>query len=126
MAKNKKIVVVEDESFLLKALNMQLLNNGFDVCSAEDGATGLELVRETMPDLVLLDIILPKMNGFDVLKELKKDKKTKKIPIIILSNLGQDEEKKKGLKLGAADYYVKASTSLDTITGKINKILKLK
>lgn len=122
----KKVVIVEDESFLLKALNMQLLNNDFEVLSAEDGEAGLELVRESLPDIVLLDIILPKMNGFDVLAELKKDKKTKKIPVIILSNLGQDEEKKKGLKLGAVDYYVKASTSLDEITQKVKKVLKIK
>jgi len=122
----KRIVVVEDETFLLKALNMQLLNNNFEVFSAQDGLAGLNLIRETLPDLVLLDIILPKMNGFDVLAELKKDKKVKGIPVIILSNLGQDDEKKRGLDLGAIDYYIKASTSLSEITTKVKKVLKIK
>lgn len=119
----KKIVVIEDEQILLRALNIELLSNGFEVLSAKDGESGLKLVREEEPELVLLDLILPKMHGFEVLESLKSDETTKKIPVIILSNLGQKSDMKKGLEIGAEDYYVKASTDLSELSDKINRIL---
>ncbi len=119
----KKIIVLEDEQVLQKALSIELLGAGFEVLSALDGEAGLALVRKELPDLVLLDLTMPKMNGFDVLKNLKEDATTKSIPVIILSNLGQDEDKAKGLALGAKDYYVKSSTDLSLLTEKIKKII---
>jgi len=119
----KKIIVLEDEQVLQKALSIELLGAGFEVLSALDGEAGLALVKKELPDLVLLDLTMPKMNGFDVLKNLKEDATTKSIPVIILSNLGQDEDKEKGLALGATDYYVKSSTDLSLLTEKITKIL---
>ena len=119
----KKIIVLEDEQVLQKALSIELLGAGFEVLSALDGVTGLSLVRKEKPDLVLLDITMPKMNGFDVLKKLKEDEETRSIPVIILSNLGQDEDKEKGSALGAADYYIKSSTDLSLLTEKIKKII---
>ena len=121
---SKKIVVVEDDQILLKALNIGLLSNDFEVLSAKDGEAGLDVVKKEKPDLVLLDLILPKMHGFEVLKALKSDKSTKNIPVIILSNLGQDSDVEKGMDLGAKDYFVKASTDLSELAEKINKILK--
>ena len=119
----KKILVVEDEQILLRALNVELLSQGFEVLSAKDGETGLRLINEEKPGLVLLDLILPKMHGFEVLKAIKSNEDTKEIPVIILSNLGQDSDIKKGLELGAVGYFVKASTDLSELSKKINKIL---
>jgi len=118
----KKIIVIEDDPLLLKALNIELLSNDFEVLSAKDGKAGLELIRKEKPDLVLLDLVLPKMHGFEVLKSLKSDKNTEDIPVIILSNLGQCSDVNKGLDLGAKDYYVKASTDLSELSEKINKL----
>lgn len=123
MSKPHKIVILEDDRILLKALNIELLSNGFEVLSAADGECGLKLVGKEKPDLVLLDLVMPKMHGFEVLTKLKKNKNTKNIPVIILSNLGQDEEIKKGMKLGALDYYKKASTDLSELSEKIKKSL---
>lgn len=123
MDQAKKIVVIEDDRILLKALNVELLSDNFEVLSASDGVAGLELVKKEKPNLVLLDLVLPKMHGFDVLKALKEDKTTKKIPVVILSNLGQDSDVKKGLELGAKDYYKKAATDLSDLAKKIKKIL---
>ncbi len=121
-----KIILVEDEQILQKALSIQLLSAGFEVLTASNGETGLELVKKELPDLVLLDILMPKMNGFQVLEELKKNKETAHIPVIVLSNQGQEEEKQKGLKLGAADYYVKSSTDLTDLTEKVKSVLAKK
>jgi len=122
-SKTKKIAIIEDDKILLKALNVELLSSNFEVFSATDGLAGLELVKKEKPDLVLLDLILPKMHGFEVLQALKKDKSIGNIPIVILSNLGQDSDIKKGMDLGAKDYYKKASTDLSELTEKITKIL---
>lgn len=119
----KKIVIVEDETVLQKAMSIELLGAGYTVMTASDGEAGLDLVKKTMPDLLLLDLILPKLGGFEVLKALKADEATKNIPVVILSNLGQDEDKKKGLELGAADYYIKASTDLSDIAKKIEALI---
>lgn len=120
----KKIIVVEDEQILQKALSIELLGAGFEVMSALDGVAGLALIQKEIPDLVLLDLTMPKMNGFDVLKELKTKVETKSIPVIILSNLGQDQDKEKAMSLGAIDYFVKSSTDLSLLTQKIEKTLK--
>ena len=119
----KKILVIEDEQILLRALNVELLSQGFEVLSAKDGETGLRLINEEKPGLVLLDLILPKMHGFEVLKAIKSNEDTREIPVIILSNLGQDSDIKKGLELGAEGYFIKASTDLSELSKKINKIL---
>ena len=119
----KKIIVVEDETILQKALSIELLGAGFQVMSALDGQAGLALIQKEIPDLVLLDLTMPKLSGFDVLSALKKEESTNSIPVVILSNLGQDEDKAKGLALGAVDYYVKSSTDLSVLTEKIKKIL---
>lgn len=120
----KKIVVIEDEQVLLKALNIELLSANYSVMSASDGQAGIALIKKEKPDLVLLDLVMPKMTGFEVLAEMKAVKDLKDIPVIILSNLGQDEDHKKAMELGAVDYYVKSDADLSTITKKIQKILK--
>jgi DNA-binding response OmpR family regulator len=118
-----KIVFAEDDALLSRAVNVQLLDEGFKVLSAADGESALKLIKKELPDLVLLDIIMPKLQGLDVLKALKKDAKTKKIPVIMLTNLDNPEDRATARKYGALDYYVKASVDLDELTKKIKKIV---
>lgn len=121
--KRKKIVIIEDDSFILKALEVKFKNKNFDILVANDGEAGLKMVRREAPDLVLLDLILPKLHGFKILEILKKDKKVKDIPIIVLTNLGQREEEEKGRELGAIDYFVKANTSLTSLVQRAEEVL---
>jgi CheY-like chemotaxis protein len=120
MPKNKTILVVEDEPILLRALNIELLNAGFEVLVASDGEAGLKMIKANKPDLVLLDLLMPKMDGYAVLEAVKKDPKTKKIPIVVLSNFGEAENIQRAKKLGALDYYIKSSTDLSQLTKKIH------
>ena len=122
--KMSKIILVEDEQILLKALSIQLLSAGFEVLTANNGESGLELIKKEKPDAILLDIMMPKMNGFEVLEKLKKDELLKNIPVIVLSNQGQEAEKQKGMELGAVDYYVKSDTDLTDLTAKVQAVLK--
>lgn len=119
MDAKQKIVLIEDDEVLAEVLYSELAEAGFEVSPAFDGKEGLKQVREKKPDLVLLDLILPEMHGFEVLEELKKSPDTEKIPVIILSLLGEDEDIKKGLKLGADDYIVKSSHAIAEIVEKV-------
>lgn len=114
-----KIVLVEDDEILAKVLFTELKDADFKVSLASDGASGLALVRKVRPDLVLLDLILPKKHGFEVLQELKKNSDTQNIPVIVLSMLNDAEDIKKGLKLGANDYLVKSSHAVGEIVDKV-------
>lgn len=114
-----KIVIIEDDEVLAKVLYTELSDAGFQVEQAFDGESGLELVRSTRPNLVLLDLILPKKHGFEVLEELKKSPDTNGIPVIVLTLLGEDEDIKKGLRLGANDYLVKSSHAMAEIVEKV-------
>lgn len=120
----KRILAVEDDSMLSIMYKTKLEADGFEVVVAADGVAGLKLAKENKIDLILLDIILPQLDGFSVLKELKSDAKTKKIPVIMLTNLGTDEDKAKGSKLGAVDYLVKASLTPEQVSAKIKEHLK--
>jgi len=125
MNKNKKILLIEDEATLQKALNEVLVGEGYQVLLATDGQKGLELVQEEKPDLILLDIILPKMDGFEVLKKVKKDDAISQIPIIILTNLSDVNDIQKALDLGATTYLVKADFHLEDVLKKIEKVLNV-
>src|SRR3990167_9045667 len=102
-----KILLVEDEEILIKVLQEKFEQGRFSVTLAMDGESATRLAKSAHPDLIVLDLILPKKSGFDVLKELKADPQLQKIPVIVLSNLGQDEEIKQALAAGAVDYLVK-------------------
>ncbi|HXK32128.1 MAG TPA: response regulator [Candidatus Paceibacterota bacterium] len=119
----KTILFVEDESTLQKTLGEVLTKEGYQVISALDGEIGLRIAKEKKPDLILLDLILPKMNGFEVLKKIKEDGATKDIPIIVLTNLEGMEDIQKALELGAATYLVKANYSLEEVLEKIKKTI---
>jgi DNA-binding response OmpR family regulator len=120
----KKILVIEDDKFLRKLLIDRLAEEGYFVDGAIDGEEGIKKAKAEEFNLILLDLILPGMDGFEVLSIFKKEKNLEKIPVLILSNLGQKEEIEKGLKLGAVDYIIKAHFTLDEIVEKIKKILE--
>ncbi|MEA3420328.1 MAG: response regulator [Acidobacteriota bacterium] len=122
MSESKKIIIVEDDAILLKVLNVELLSNGFETLSAVNGESGLDLIRKEKPDLVLLDLLMPKMNGFKVLEALKNDEQLSKIPVVVLSNLSQKADIEKAKDLGAIDFYEKATTDLSKLVEKINKL----
>jgi len=119
----KKILFVEDEPALQKTFGDVLKQEGYEMLSALDGQKGLELAKGEKPDLILLDLVLPKMHGFEVLKSLKEDEITKDIPIIVLTNLEAMGDVEKALELGATTYLVKASYSLEEVVQKIKKAL---
>jgi len=120
----KKILFIEDESALQKTFGEVLKQEGYEMISALDGETGLRLAESEKPDLILLDLILPKIHGFDVLKKLKGDKETKDIPVIVLTNLEKIEDVDKALELGATTYLIKAEYSLEEVVEKIKKVLQ--
>jgi DNA-binding response OmpR family regulator len=122
----KTILFIEDESALQKTLGDFLREQGFEVISALNGEDGLKLAKAKNPDLILLDLILPKMGGFEVLKTLKETNETKEIPVIVLTNLESMEDIDKALSLGATTYLVKASYSLEEVAEKIRQALSLK
>lgn len=119
----KKILVVEDDMVLNKALNEFLGSEGFEVVTAIDGEEGIRKAFEEKPELVLLDIIMPKKDGYEVIKELKADERTRNTPIILLTNLGSVRDVEKALELGATTYLVKADYKLEEITQKIKSVL---
>jgi DNA-binding response OmpR family regulator len=120
----KKILVVEDDRFLRELVKRKLIGENFEVGEAVDGEEALRKAKEEKPDLILLDLILPSIDGFEVLARIKEDPSLASIPVIILSNLGQREEIEKGLKLGAIDYLVKAHFTPGEIIEKVKNILK--
>lgn len=124
-AKKYSVMVVEDESFLSKVLSERLEDEGFArVDVAGNGEEALQKIQANPPSIILLDMILPKKNGFEVLQELKADKKLKDIPVLVLSNLGQDQDIEQAKALGAADYLVKSNFSLQKVVSKIYSILE--
>lgn len=119
----EKILVVEDDKFLIKAYNIKFTRAGFEVITATDGAEGLEMAKKELPKLILLDLMLPKIDGFEFLKRMAVDESLKNIPVIVLSNLGQQTDKERALALGAKEYLIKADYSLDEIIEKSNKYI---
>jgi DNA-binding response OmpR family regulator len=119
----QKILVIEDDKFLRKVISLKLDRNGFEVYEAIDGEKGIKKIAEKKPDLILLDLILPGMDGFEVLSKIKTNPDFAEIPIIIFSNLGQKDDIEKGLRMGANDYLVKAHFTPDEIISKIRLIL---
>ena len=120
----KKILFIEDDVTLIQNLEEFIKEGGFDFFSATDGERGIELMKKEKPDLILLDLILPKKSGFDVLKEIKEDEKSANIPVVILTNLEDSKDTEKALSLGADTYLVKAGYSPQEIVKKIKEILE--
>lgn len=119
----KKLLLVEDDAVLQKALSEFLVTEDFDVVCASDGEDGISKAINEKPDLIILDIILPKKDGYEVIKEVKAFPETKDVPIVLLTNLGSLNDVEKALELGATTYLVKADYKLEEITKKIKGIL---
>jgi len=120
----KKILIVEDDTYLANAYRVKLSKAGFEVKNAFDGEEALSMLQTFAPDLILLDIVMPKKDGFTTLAEIKVNEQWKNIPVIVASNLGQKEDIDKGMALGATDYIVKSQIPIADVLVKINNILK--
>jgi len=114
-----KILIIEDEEALSSVLKEKFETEGYFVSVAKNGEEGLALVDRAMPDIILLDLILPKLDGFQVLEALKADPDKKSIPVVVLSNLGEDDSIKRAILLGAADYFVKSQHPIKEIVEKV-------
>ncbi|MFZ2310771.1 MAG: response regulator [Patescibacteria group bacterium] len=127
MANTKKtiILIIEDDEILLRALYLTFHGSNYTIATAEDGDTGLKMAQRLKPNIILLDLLLPKMNGFDFLKYAKANADLKDIPVIVLSNLGDEENISKAKGLGAIDYFVKSGTNLEDLNNQVVKVLKL-
>ena len=112
MSKTKKLLIVEDDRFLARSYEIAFGETAFELQTLFDGSNVYQTVKKFQPDVILLDIVLPQKNGFDILRQLKTDPVTRKIPVVIASNLGQPEEVAKGKALGAVAYIVKSETSI--------------
>ncbi|MFC1609132.1 response regulator transcription factor [Patescibacteria group bacterium] len=119
----KKILIVEDDIELKDMLKEFLVEEGFDVVSASDGESGVQSTIEELPDLILLDIILPRKSGYEVLEEIKSNDKTKAIPVMVLTNLSSLDDIQKALDLGATNYLVKGDYKLQEVVTKIRAVL---
>lgn len=119
-----KILIIEDEEILAKVLEEKLEKHGFSAKIATDGLSGWEMTKDFKPDLILLDLMLPKKDGFEYLKDLKADHNMSRVPVIVLSNLSEDENIKKALKMGVQDYFVKAEHPVNEVIEKVTNALR--
>ncbi|HET7204950.1 MAG TPA: response regulator [Terriglobales bacterium] len=124
MTLTKKILLAEDDRFMRRAAEATLRHHGFTVITAPDGEEALRLAQCEVPDLVLLDLIMPKLHGFEVLKALKSDPATSQIPVIVFSNLGQESDSRMAHELGALDYWVKSNLGLEDLAGRLELLLR--
>ena len=119
----KKILIIEDDPFLSLIYTTKFEEAGFEVSLAKDGSLGLQKVKEDRPSLLLLDIVMPNIDGFEFLRILKSERDTKDIPVVILSNLGEQEDVEKGRALGAEAYIIKAHYTPTEVVAKVKEIL---
>jgi DNA-binding response OmpR family regulator len=124
MDEQRTILLVEDDPFLSSLLRNRLQKENFIVLLAKDGDEAWKIMRTTMPDLILLDIILPKKPGFELMEELRNDPQYSNLPIIVISNLGQPEDVRKAQEMRVLEYFVKAKTSIDELVEKIKNFLQ--
>ena len=121
-----KLLIVEDDQSIRDLYCLKLTKSGFDVSSADNGGKGLEMATKILPDIILLDVMMPVMNGFEVLKKLRKNKDTADIPVIILSNFGEVDQMTNGFTSGATDYLIKAEHTPSDVVEIVNETLKNK
>ncbi|OGH69835.1 MAG: hypothetical protein A2754_02225 [Candidatus Magasanikbacteria bacterium RIFCSPHIGHO2_01_FULL_47_8] len=120
----KLILLIEDDPFLSEIYSTKFKDAGFETELARDSVFGISKAKEKRPALILLDIVMPDMDGFELLKSIKKDAQIKDIPVVILSNLGEEENVKKGLSLGAEAYYIKAHYTPTEVVAKVRELLE--
>ena len=122
--RSRRVLLAEDDRFLRKAAEATLRRHGFTVFTAVDGEEALRLAREEAPDLILLDMIMPKLQGFEVLRTLKQDPATSRIPVIVVSNLGQEQDVQQALRAGALAYLIKTNLSLQDLVKRVQEVLE--
>lgn len=122
--KNKKVLIVEDDPFIADVYVLKLESEGYSVETAEDGILGLEALKKKKFDVVLLDILMPNMDGFKVLEQIKKNPTISQTPVIILTNLSQKKDIQKGIELGASDYIIKTKFTPTEVVKTIAKVLE--
>jgi CheY-like chemotaxis protein len=121
----KKILLIEDEQLIIELLTKKLTEEGYDVSVAKDGEEGMSAMQEEKPDLILLDVVMPKMGGLEVMEEMQKDPDLKRIPVIVVSNSGQPVELDRAKQLGAKDWLIKTEFDPQEVIDKvINQIGK--
>lgn len=120
----KKIMIVEDDSFVMDIYHTKLEQENFEVIEAVNGVEAMKKLQEVSPDIILLDIIMPYMDGLEVLQKIKGDDKLKNIPVVLLTNLSQKEEVNRGLELGANDYLIKSHFTPSEVLEKIKNYIK--
>lgn len=122
--KKTKVLIVEDEEILLTALCEELKQTGFDAIGAKDGMEGVQKASSDKPDLILLDLVMPRLDGIGALKQMKENPDTKNIPVVILTNLSDYDKVSEALSLGAMDYLVKANYRLEELVAKIKTVMQ--
>ena len=124
-AKEVKILVVDDDPFILDMYVLKFKDTGFQIDTATDGKIGLEKIKSFKPDMVLLDVVMPKMDGFDVIKKLKEENEPRNFKILFLTNFGQKEDVDRGMQLGADGYIIKAHFTPSEVVAKVKEILNI-
>ena len=122
--KKSSILLVEDDKMIVQMYQLRLEEEGFEVFSTDKGTEALAWAKEHQPDLVLLDIILPEVDGFTILQQLKSDQSTKKIPVLLLTNLAQETDRQRGIELGAEEYFVKSQHTPADIMETVRTLIK--
>lgn len=120
---SKKILIIDDDPFILDMYALKFREEGFQVESAKDGKEGLKKIKEYSPEIILLDIVMPVMDGFDVIHQLKKDNIAPATKVVLLSNLGQKDDVERGMRLGANDYIIKAHFTPSEVVNKIKTLM---
>lgn len=119
----KNIMIIEDDRFLSSLMKARLEKDGFSVIQAFDGEEAVQLFKQQLPSLIILDLIMPKVTGFEVLQTISITPQLSKVPVVILSNLAQDSDIEKARQLGAKEYFVKVKVSIDDLVGRIKTLL---
>lgn len=119
-----KVLIIEDDRELVLLLRRALASRRYEVLVAGDAEEGLPLARREQPSLIILDILLPGKSGYEVLRQLKTEPATREIPVLVLSNLGQEQEARTGLGMGAVDYLIKADTTIDAVVARVDALLR--
>jgi DNA-binding response OmpR family regulator len=119
----KKIMIIEDDHFLSSLMKARLEKEGFVIVQAFDGEEAIQLLKEQLPSLIILDLIMPKVTGFEVLQMISITPQLDKVPVVILSNLAQDSDIQKAQELGAKEYFVKVKVSIDDLVGRVKTLV---
>ncbi len=119
-----KVLLIEDDPMIVEMYKLRLAEEGYDILVTDKGSEAIEWAKKEEPAIVLLDVILPELDGFSILQLLKGETKTKKIPVLLMTNLGQESDRRKGSDLGAADYFVKAQHTPAEVVQKIKELIR--